>query len=111
MVDKCPECGNRHLTRDYEKGEVVCTNCGLIVAENLEDPRPEWRAFDAEQRDKRARGGAPIKYMRPNNGQSVLKFGVGNGLIPIRIAGLNSVGCKRVCLPNIGRQLNAGLFQ
>ena len=68
MVDKCPECGNRKLTRDYEKGEIVCTNCGLIVAENLEDARPEWRAFDAEQREKRARGGAPIKYMRPNKG-------------------------------------------
>jgi transcription initiation factor TFIIB len=38
------------------------------VAENIEDPRPEWRAFDSEQREKRARGGAPIKFMRPNKG-------------------------------------------
>ncbi len=67
-VDKCPECKSKKLTRDYEKGEVVCTQCGLIVAESLEDHRPEWRAFDAEQREKRARGGAPIKYMRPNKG-------------------------------------------
>ncbi len=67
-IDKCPECGNAKLTRDYEKGEVVCTNCGLIVAENIEDHRPEWRAFDSEQREKRARGGAPIKFMRPNKG-------------------------------------------
>ncbi len=68
MPDKCPECGNVKLTRDYEKGEIICSNCGLIVAENIEDHRPEWRAFDAEQREKRARGGAPIKYMRPNKG-------------------------------------------
>ncbi|MFA5105927.1 MAG: transcription initiation factor IIB [Candidatus Micrarchaeia archaeon] len=68
MSEKCPECGNRNLTRDYEKGELVCSNCGLIVAENIADQGPEWRAFDVEQREKRARGGAPIKFMRPNKG-------------------------------------------
>ena len=69
MADnKCPECGNKNLTRDYERGELVCSNCGLIVAENIADSGPEWRAFDVEQREKRARGGAPIKFMRPNKG-------------------------------------------
>lgn len=65
---KCPECASTKLVKDYEKGEVVCTSCGLIIEENIEDHRPEWRAFDSEQREKRARGGAPIKYMRPNKG-------------------------------------------
>ena len=32
------------------------------------DTGPEWRAFDSEQREKRARGGAPIKYTRPDKG-------------------------------------------
>ncbi|MEM4389990.1 MAG: transcription initiation factor IIB [Candidatus Micrarchaeia archaeon] len=68
MGEKCPECGNKKLTRDYERGELVCNECGLIVAENILDTGPEWRAFDAEQREKRVRGGAPIKYMRPNKG-------------------------------------------
>jgi transcription initiation factor TFIIB len=65
---KCPECGSKHLTRDYERGEMVCGKCGLIVADNIIDTGPEWRAFDQEQRDKRARIGAPIRYMRPNKG-------------------------------------------
>ncbi|VVB66334.1 Transcription initiation factor IIB [Candidatus Gugararchaeum adminiculabundum] len=65
---KCPECGSLKLIRDYEKGEVACSQCGLVVAENIADEGPEWRAFDSEQREKRARGGAPIKYMRPNKG-------------------------------------------
>ena len=68
MVEKCPECDNSKLTRDYAKGEIACTNCGLIVSDNIEDPSPEWRAFDSEQRASRARGGAPIKFMRPNKG-------------------------------------------
>ncbi|MBI5158871.1 transcription initiation factor IIB [Candidatus Micrarchaeota archaeon] len=66
--DKCPDCKSKKLSRDYERGEVVCNDCGLIVAENIADAGPEWRAFDAEQKAKRARGGAPIKYMRPNKG-------------------------------------------
>lgn len=60
---KCPECGGTKLIRDYEKGELICGSCGLIIADNIQDAGPEWRAFDAEQKEKRARGGAPIKYM------------------------------------------------
>ncbi len=65
---KCPECAGTRIIRDYEKGELLCGACGLIISENIEDQGPEWRAFDAEQKGKRARGGAPIRYMRPNKG-------------------------------------------
>jgi len=65
---KCPECKSKRIIRDYERGEMICANCGLIIAENIHDMGPEWRAFDAEQKEKKARGGAPIKYMRPNKG-------------------------------------------
>ena len=68
QVKKCPECSSKRLIRDYEKGEIICADCGLILAENIHDMGPEWRAFDAEQKEKKARGGAPIKYMRPNKG-------------------------------------------
>ncbi len=64
----CPDCGGKKLIRDYEKGELLCGSCGLIIAENIQDQGPEWRAFDAEQKGKRARSGAPIKFMRPNKG-------------------------------------------
>ena len=64
----CPECGSPKLIKDYEKGELICGACGLVLTENIQDAGPEWRAFDAEQKEKRARGGAPIKYMRPNKG-------------------------------------------
>ncbi|MBI5223295.1 transcription initiation factor IIB [Candidatus Micrarchaeota archaeon] len=65
---KCPECKSERIIRDYEKGELLCGSCGLIIAENIQDLGPEWRAFDAEQKEKKARGGAPIKYMKPNKG-------------------------------------------
>lgn len=67
-IKRCPSCGSADLIYDSEKGELVCNNCGLVIEENVTDTGPEWRAFDADQRNSRARTGAPIKYMKPNKG-------------------------------------------
>ena len=67
-VNKCPSCGSTDLLFDNERGELVCNNCGLVIEENATDSGPEWRAFDADQRNARARTGAPIKYTKPNSG-------------------------------------------
>lgn len=64
----CPECKGKNISRDYEKAEIICKDCGLVIDENIVDYGPEWRAFDTDQRDKRARTGAPIKYTKPNKG-------------------------------------------
>ncbi len=65
---KCPECQGQHLKKDSERGELVCADCGLVLEENIVQEGPEWRAFDAEQRNARAHTGAPLKYMSPNKG-------------------------------------------
>ncbi len=67
---KCPECGSLDISMDYSRGETVCQKCGLVISENMIDTGPEWRAFDSDQRNKRARTGAPIKYSKPNKGLS-----------------------------------------
>jgi transcription initiation factor TFIIB len=56
------------MFRDNERGEVVCKSCGLVIEADMIQEGPEWRAFDAEQRNSRARTGAPLKYMSPNKG-------------------------------------------
>ena len=68
IYSKCPECGSKSLKRDSDRGEIVCQSCGLVIEENMVQEGPEWRAFDAEQRNTRARTGAPLKYMSPNKG-------------------------------------------
>src|SRR6185295_18561061 len=68
--DKCPECGSSHLERDYQRGELVCADCGLVIDEEYIDQGPEWRAFDAEQGQKRARTGAPMTYTIHDKGLS-----------------------------------------
>ena len=67
-ITNCPDCGSPDLSKDYERGELVCDRCGLVVEDNLIDSGPEWRAFDSDQRDKRARTGAPVRFTKPNKG-------------------------------------------
>jgi transcription initiation factor TFIIB len=72
MISKCPECGSNRLMRDYECAEIVCMNCGFVVAAKLADQGPEWRAFDDEQRAKRARAGAPLTFTIHDKGLSTM---------------------------------------
>ncbi len=72
MVQRCPECGSMRLMRDYECAEIVCMDCGFVVAAKLTDRGPEWRAFDDEQRAKRARTGAPVTYTIHDKGLSTM---------------------------------------
>jgi len=69
---KCPECGSTHLSRDFSRAELVCEDCGLVIDEDLIDHGPEWRAFDSEQREKRARTGAPMTYTIHDKGLSTI---------------------------------------
>ncbi len=69
---ECPECGSRDLIRDYERAELVCDSCGLVIDEDLMDMGPEWRAFDHDQRIKRSRVGAPMTYTIHDKGLSTM---------------------------------------
>ncbi len=71
-IQHCPECGSDRLMRDYDAAEIVCMNCGFVIAAKLADRGPEWRAFDDEQRAKRARAGAPLTYTIHDKGLSTM---------------------------------------
>jgi transcription initiation factor TFIIB len=61
-VDKCIECGSTSLVHDYDTGETVCANCGLVLHEQMIDKGPEWRAFTPEERESKSRVGMPTSY-------------------------------------------------
>ena len=71
-IAQCPECGSFHLSKDYSRAELVCGSCGLVLDEDIIDHGPEWRAFDSEQREKRARTGAPMTYTIHDKGLSTV---------------------------------------
>jgi transcription initiation factor TFIIB len=69
---KCPKCGSKHLSKDYSRAELICKDCGLVIDEELIDHGPEWRAFDSDQREKRARTGSPMTYTIHDKGLSTM---------------------------------------
>jgi len=76
---KCPECGGTEFFRDYDRAEMACARCGLVISERLIDLGPEWRAFDSEQQGKRARAGAPLTLTIHDKGLSTVIDWHGNG--------------------------------
>lgn len=91
QISRCPECGSKNLIRDYERAEITCLNCGLVISERIADPGPEWRAFDQEQKEKRARVGAPMTLTIHDKGLSTIidwrdKDSYGKDLTPRRRA-------------------------
>ncbi|WP_135819678.1 transcription initiation factor IIB [Halostella litorea] len=65
----CPECGGS-LESDAAQGETVCADCGLVVEADEIDRGPEWRAFDAAEKEEKSRVGAPTTKMMHDDGLS-----------------------------------------
>jgi transcription initiation factor TFIIB len=67
--NRCPECEGR-VVNDEEHGESVCEDCGLVVDQDGIDRGPEWRAFDAQEKDEKSRVGAPTTNTMHDKGLS-----------------------------------------
>jgi len=74
----CSECGGQQFEEDSSKGELVCISCGLVIDENRIDESAEYRAFNAEEKEKKARAGQPLTYTKHDMGIST-EIGQGSG--------------------------------
>ncbi|MGY5880999.1 MAG: transcription initiation factor IIB [Candidatus Thorarchaeota archaeon] len=68
----CMGCGQSTFTKDYTRGERTCSVCGLVASERTADAGPEWRAFTAEEKNARARVGAPATLTMADKGISTM---------------------------------------
>lgn len=71
-LKKCPECGSEKLFRDQETGELVCSQCGLVIEDRALDRRPEWRAITLEEKELRIRTGPPASPSTYDKGLSTV---------------------------------------
>jgi transcription initiation factor TFIIB len=69
---QCPECGSSRRFSDPGRGEIVCSQCGLVLEEGMLETGPEWRAFDAESINRRQRTGAPSTLRFHDKGLSTI---------------------------------------
>lgn len=71
----CSVCSNDYtdIITDSESGEVVCSNCGIVIIEKSEDiTNPEWRAFTPEEKSSRSRTGAPASLAKHDRGLATI---------------------------------------
>jgi transcription initiation factor TFIIB len=68
----CKTTTNHPIT-DPESGEVICSKCGIVIADRIQDTnRPEWRAFSAEEKNNRSRTGIPISIAKADMGLATI---------------------------------------
>src|SRR5256886_7515214 len=75
-VTRCPECNSGHLSFDYERGELICEECGLVLTDQMIDQGPEWRAVGRQPGGQgappraRAADTAAAKALSPTRGRT-----------------------------------------
>ena len=76
-ADKCPECASKNLVHDYDTGETICGDCGLVLYGQMLDKGPDWRAFTQQEKASRSRVGAPTSFSIHDKGLSTTISQVG----------------------------------
>jgi transcription initiation factor TFIIB len=69
-INNCSMCkrGDMIIT-DTESGEIICSNCGMVVSDKTQDISvPERRAFSLEEANERIRSGSPASLARYDMG-------------------------------------------
>jgi transcription initiation factor TFIIB len=57
------------IITDLDSGEVVCSKCGLVISDKIQDIKQEWRNFaNSEQAKDRRRTGIPTSLARHDMG-------------------------------------------
>lgn len=69
QLDGCPECNGR-IEHDPKRGEMTCSECGMVLSEAAVDHGPEWRTFDAQDQAEKSRVGAPTTQTSHDKGLS-----------------------------------------
>jgi transcription initiation factor TFIIB len=70
----CSTCKqDQTIITDLVTGEVVCSKCGLVISDKIQDTRQEWRDFlNTEEAKDRRRTGMPTSLARYDMGLSTI---------------------------------------
>jgi transcription initiation factor TFIIB len=64
---------NEDVITDHESGEIICSNCGMVITDKTQDvATPEWRAYTTEEKNEKARTGAPTSLAVHDMGLSTV---------------------------------------
>jgi len=69
--EKAESCPPEYIVYDHERGVRVCTLNGQVIEEGVIDERVDYRAYDEEERRRRARVGGPLSPAKQHLGVTV----------------------------------------
>jgi len=56
----CPVCKrDQRIITDLESGEIVCSECGIVIYDKIQESKQEWRPSSPEEGKDRRRTGMP----------------------------------------------------
>jgi transcription initiation factor TFIIB len=67
QTQRCPECQSS-LVDDIQNGEIICSGCGLVVADQIVDYGPETKSSSLEDKMKLARATGQTTYSQHDLG-------------------------------------------
>ncbi|MFL6319774.1 MAG: transcription initiation factor IIB family protein [Nitrososphaeraceae archaeon] len=73
----CSICKSNQIITDTESGEVICSKCGQVISDKVQQAGPEWRDFTLssssnESNDSRSRVGMSTSLARHDMGLSTI---------------------------------------
>jgi len=66
-LEKCTVC-NSSFIDDTDNGEIICSGCGIVMAEHMEDHGPEAKSSSLEDKMKLARATGQTSYSQHDLG-------------------------------------------
>ena len=70
---KCSVCStDSQMVTDPESGEIICTNCGMVISDKIQETRQEWRTFNTQEANDRSRTGMPTSLARHDRGLATI---------------------------------------
>src|SRR5919198_3668136 len=76
LAPVCSICKSSQIITDSESGELICSRCGQVISDKVEQEGPEWRNFDTlspgQSNASRSRVGMSTSLARHDMGLSTI---------------------------------------
>ena len=76
LAPVCSICKSNQIITDSESGELICSKCGQVISDKVEQEGPEWRNFDilspGQSNASRSRVGMSTSLARHDMGLSTI---------------------------------------
>lgn len=69
----CSLCNrDTNILTDQESGEVICTNCGSVLSDKVQETKAEWNTSYSRDRNSNTRTGVPTSLAKHDRGLSTI---------------------------------------